>query len=145
MSDEPVTRRMMLGATAGLVLVGCSKSTKKWETKKVESNSGVVEIDTKDYPELATPGGMLAMKPSDAKRPVLVMRIEHNQFRVMSLKCPHLGCTVRWDNEEQLLRCPCHGSRFKDNGEVSKGPAKNSLTQYPAETAGTRLRFKVTT
>jgi len=60
---------------------------------------------------------------------------------VLSLRCSHFGCTVRWDNEEQVLRCPCHGSRFDDRGAVLKGPAKKSLPVYRSELSGTMISF----
>jgi cytochrome b6-f complex iron-sulfur subunit len=64
---------------------------------------------------------------------------------VLSSRCTHLGCTVRWDNEEQLLRCPCHGSRFSDDGKVVKGPAERPLAQHESQAWGTMLRIRVTT
>lgn len=145
-----LTRRDVMGAAAGLVLASCSRAP-KFETKKVEAKNGLVEIDIKDYPELGAAGGMVAIEPSDSRKPVLVMRIENDQFRVMSLKCTHVGCTLRWDPEMQDLVCPCHGSRFDDRGAVTKGPAKESLRQYPSQflgmtsaQGGTKLRFQIT-
>ncbi|MEX1367763.1 MAG: Rieske 2Fe-2S domain-containing protein, partial [Nannocystaceae bacterium] len=91
---------------------------------------------------LVTPGGMLALRPAGATRPVLVQRLEDEQVRVLSLRCPHLGCTVRWDEDEQVLRCPCHGSRFDDRGTVQEGPAKESLAVYRSEMTGTTIRFE---
>jgi Rieske Fe-S protein len=145
-----LTRRDVMGAVAGLALASCSRAP-KFETKNVEAKQGMVEIDIKDYPELGTAGGMVALQPSNVRKPVLVMRVENDQFRVLSLKCPHLGCTVRWDPEMQDFTCPCHGSRFDDRGAVTKGPADTSLQQYRSEflgmtgaEGGTKLRFQVT-
>jgi Rieske Fe-S protein len=144
-----LTRREVMGAAAGLALASCSRAP-KLETKKVAAKNGLVEIDIKDYPELATAGGMVALEPDGVRKPVLVMRVENEQFRVMSLKCPHLGCTVRWDPEMQDFVCPCHGSRFDDRGAVTKGPADTSLKQYRSQflgmagaQGGTILRFEV--
>jgi len=143
-----LTRRDLMGAAAGVVLCGCAGNAEKWTTTPVEVREGMVELDIADYPELATPGGMVAVEPEGAKKPVLVMRIEHDQFRVMSLRCPHLGCIVRWDASTQGLVCPCHGSRFSDTGAVSKGPAKTSLRPMRSQlvgmkgnVGGTKLQF----
>ena len=38
-------------------------------------------------------------------------------------RCPHLGCRLEWNNEEQSYDCPCHGSRFRENGEVIDNPS----------------------
>ena len=143
-----LTRRDLMGAAAGVVLCGCAGKAEKWTPTDVEAKEGIVELDIADYAELATPGGMVAVEVKGAKKPVLVMRIEQDQFRVMSLRCPHLGCVVRWDTEMQDLVCPCHGSRFSDTGTVTKGPAKSGLRQMRSQlvgmkgsAGGTKLQF----
>lgn len=51
-----------------------------------------------------------------------------NQLSVFSSKCPHLGCRINHVNHEEII-CPCHGSRFNLDGENTKGPAVNKLSQ----------------
>ena len=133
----------MVCGGAGLLAAGCGGGMAGWETRAVEPHSGVVELDTGDYPELVTPGGMVAVRPVGMRKPVLVMRLEHDQVRVLSLECPHLGCVVRWDNESQVLRCPCHGSRFDDTGRALEGPARSSLPELESQVFGTFVRFRV--
>jgi cytochrome b6-f complex iron-sulfur subunit len=50
-------------------------------------------------------------------------------IRLFSRACTHLGCQLELD-QTQGLRCPCHGSKFNQQGEVLKGPAMRSLTEY---------------
>lgn len=144
--SHPLARRSFVGGSVGLVLVaGCAGSAEAWEPTAVPvGEGGRVELDLKDFPQLVSAGGMVALRPGKARRPVLVQRLEGDEVRVISLRCTHFGCTVRWDNEEQVLRCPCHGSRFDDGGAVLKGPAKKALPVYRSELAGTMISFVYT-
>lgn len=38
-------------------------------------------------------------------------------------RCPHLGCALKYNKEEHSWDCPCHGSRFTENGELIDNPA----------------------
>ncbi len=42
-------------------------------------------------------------------------------------RCPHLGCALKWNKEERSWDCPCHGSRFEENGELIDNPANGDL------------------
>ena len=45
----------------------------------------------------------------------------------MSAVCTHLGCITRYVSEEAAIACPCHGSRFDLEGNVTHGPAPRPL------------------
>lgn len=53
----------------------------------------------------------------------------HNGDGLLALywKCPHLGCTVPWNEGEQLFHCPCHGSIYNYNGVRTAGPAPRPM------------------
>lgn len=38
-------------------------------------------------------------------------------------RCPHLGCALKYNRAEHTWDCPCHGSRFTENGELIENPA----------------------
>lgn len=42
-------------------------------------------------------------------------------------RCPHLGCALKWNSAERSWDCPCHGSRFTEDGEVLENPANGNL------------------
>lgn len=42
-------------------------------------------------------------------------------------RCPHLGCALKWNKAEHSWDCPCHGSRFTQDGAVLDNPANGDL------------------
>ena len=58
-----------------------------------------------------------------------VSRDENNQLNILSAVCPHMKCIVNWNSAEKTWDCPCHGSRFTQQGEVIEGPAKDNLAK----------------
>jgi len=38
-------------------------------------------------------------------------------------RCPHLGCALKYNRYEHSWDCPCHGSRFTEDGKVIDNPA----------------------
>lgn len=80
---------------------------------------------------------------------IFVIR-EGNKFSSISAKCTHLGCTVKpsiFDHEKTVtvgggeisekyeFLCPCHGSKFRQNGMPYSGPAPSSLPWHRLELA----------
>jgi nitrite reductase/ring-hydroxylating ferredoxin subunit len=49
----------------------------------------------------------------------------------MSAVCTHAGCPTRESNGQ--LFCPCHGSLFDRNGNVTRGPARQALPHFQVE------------
>ncbi|GAA1546158.1 FAD-dependent oxidoreductase [Streptomyces albidochromogenes] len=64
-----------------------------------------------------------------------VYRDESGEAHVVSARCTHLGCLVRFNDAEKVWECPCHGSRFGTDGAVLHGPATRPLEprDRPAE------------
>ena len=42
-------------------------------------------------------------------------------------RCPHMGCALKWNPRERTWDCPCHGSRFTEDGTLLNGPATGDL------------------
>lgn len=62
--------------------------------------------------------------------PIAVYKDKNGQIHTFSAKCTHLGCTLVWNPLEKSFDCPCHGSRFFNNGTVINGPANNELEKH---------------
>lgn len=41
--------------------------------------------------------------------------------------CTHLGCEVTWNELTNTWDCPCHGSRFEENGESIEAPSIKNM------------------
>lgn len=50
-----------------------------------------------------------------------------NLLTVTEKRCPHLGCALKWNGAEKSWDCPCHGSRFDEDGGVIDNPATGDL------------------
>ena len=48
-------------------------------------------------------------------------------------RCPHLGCRLVWNPYEKSWDCPCHGSRFAEDGALIDNPAQRSLDKTETE------------
>ena len=46
-------------------------------------------------------------------------------------RCSHLGCALKYNREEHSWDCPCHGSRFGEDGEVLDNPATRCKGEMP--------------
>lgn len=38
-------------------------------------------------------------------------------------RCPHMGCALKFNRQEHTWDCPCHGSRFTEDGRLIDNPA----------------------
>jgi cytochrome b6-f complex iron-sulfur subunit len=56
-----------------------------------------------------------------------------NQFAAVSTTCTHLGCIV--SPSDTGYSCPCHGSRYDQDGNVTGGPAPKPLAWYKVSMA----------
>lgn len=45
-------------------------------------------------------------------------------------RCTHLGCKLQYHALDKTYECPCHGSRFSQNGEQKNDPAKRNLHHH---------------
>lgn len=50
-----------------------------------------------------------------------------NLLNFRTKRCPHLGCALVWNDEEQTWDCPCHGSRFTKKGKLIDNPSNKDL------------------
>lgn len=54
-------------------------------------------------------------------------------------KCPHLGCTVPWNEAEGMFHCPCHASVYERTGQNVAGPAPRPMDYMAIEIVGDEI------
>lgn len=50
-----------------------------------------------------------------------------NLLTLSQKRCPHMGCALKWNAPEHSWDCPCHGSRFSEEGRLLDNPATGNL------------------
>lgn len=50
-----------------------------------------------------------------------------NLLAFSSKRCPHMGCSLKWNPYEHTWDCPCHGSRFTEDGKLINNPATGNI------------------
>ncbi|MHC4933157.1 MAG: QcrA and Rieske domain-containing protein [Planctomycetota bacterium] len=67
-------------------------------------------------------------------------------FLALSGTCPHLGCQVHWEPQNDRFFCPCHNGVFTPEGKGIGGPpgdAGQSLPRYPLKVEDGLLYIEV--
>lgn len=52
-----------------------------------------------------------------------------NLLTITKKRCPHMGCALKWNELEHSWDCPCHGSRFNEDGGVIDNPAAGDMKE----------------
>ena len=127
MSDLP-RRAVLIGAALAPVaapLTACGKT----DTAPVSAppTPGQVLTAAADVPvgEAAIVDGTLITQPSPGVYDGFIAR------------CTHAGCALVLKNGG--IECPCHGSRFKLDGAVQRGPATEPLVARPVSVKGAEI------
>lgn len=72
-----------------------------------------------------------AWRRAEATRNLFVLPVANGDPVILSARCTHLGCQVRWDDGTGEFLCPCHGGRFDREGRCIAGPPPRPLTRLP--------------
>ena len=71
-----------------------------------------------------------------------------DNFIALSSVCPHLGCAVHWESQNDRFFCPCHNGAFDASGKPTEGPpasANQELTRFPLKVEAGLLYIEVPT
>lgn len=72
---------------------------------------------------------------SPAGEKVVLTRVSETggseDFIALSSVCPHLGCQVHWEGQNDRFFCPCHNGAFDSEGRPIAGPPKDANQSLP--------------
>ena len=149
----PSSRRSFIGGSATAAMVGGLAAS--YGTIGVYAGRFLFPTDSNVgwqfvcVVEQLTPGESIEYTaPSGIK--VVVARHQDKgviaDFVALSSVCPHLGCKVHWESQNDRFFCPCHNGAFDPQGNPTEGPpaqANQSLLQYPLKIVDGLLYIEV--
>ncbi len=66
-----------------------------------------------------------------------------SQLYALADRCSHRGCALHEGKlDSETLTCPCHGSTFRLDGSIVKGPATSPQPRYDARIEGGRIEIR---
>lgn len=155
-SIEPTERRSFLGflsfgvMSSGLAagygmfaahlarfLFPAGKGTKAWQFV-----STIQSMRLGESLDFQTPAGarVVIARQSEGDAP--------DNFIALSSICPHLGCAVHWEAQNDRFFCPCHNGAFDAAGKPISGPpadANQELSRYSLKVENGLLYIEVPT
>ncbi len=92
---------------------------------------------------LSQPPGTRALVAGLAGEPTYLTVTEEGTVHPWGIvdNCTHLGCTFPWNPHDNQFQCPCHGSRYDDEGRIVRGPAPLPLRLAHINVAGDYIRI----
>jgi len=128
--EGQMTRRSMLTWLTGFGLFGSAIITvfSNLLFIKPRATYGQPNRFSIGRPDTYPPGSKVAM---DQQR-ICIIR-DGDKLAAISTTCTHLGCIVA--TSETGFACPCHGSRYDQDGNVTGGPAPKPLAWYQVNLA----------
>lgn len=137
----PCDRREFVRSGSAALAIVLLPACASLVTRRVPLENGRIRLSLRQHPELGEPRGSLRLIPEGWEDPVYLLALDGGGFAALSSICTHRGCTV--DISGQGLACPCHGSQYDREGQVTRGPANRALTRYPVRTMGDDLIIDV--
>ena len=68
-----------------------------------------------------------------SEKAIYVLPPQGGTLRVLSPICPHLGCSIPWNEIKQQFICPCHVAVFANDGRKISGPPPRSMDELESK------------
>ena len=77
-----------------------------------------------------------------SEKSVYVTKSADGQLRVLSSICPHLGCSIPWNEAKGQFVCPCHVGVFAPDGALIAGPPPRAMDELETKIECGRLKVR---
>ena len=102
--------------------------------EKALTMAAITEISLKDAQKLPTGSAMMF---KFGPRPSLLIHHKDGEWTALDAVCTHLGCTVQFQPEREIIHCACHGGEYDPHsGKNVSGPPPRPLTKYVVKLVG---------
>jgi Rieske Fe-S protein len=141
---DGITRRKLLARSVGVMSAAITAGIGVPAVFYVAGPSGEQQ-ETQEWIRLGSassvePGEPTLMKATIERRSGYLTNVEELSvfvttdngvdFVALSNVCTHLGCRVRWVQDQDGFFCPCHNAVFNPDGSVGTGPPPRPLDQF---------------
>ncbi len=156
-THTPTNRRTFLGWLLGLgtVTVGGFLSVPLFKFALhplTETTTETAWSDLGNADEFASINGpkkaVITVNQTDGWRKVVqeksvyVIKGADDKLKVISSICPHLGCSVRYNDADKKFACPCHKGVFENDGKLVSGPPPRGLDELDSRIADGKLQVR---
>jgi menaquinol-cytochrome c reductase iron-sulfur subunit len=77
-----------------------------------------------------------------SEKSVYITKGADGRLRVLSSICPHLGCSIAWDESKGKFVCPCHRGIFAQDGTLLAGPPPRAMDELESKIEDGRLKVR---
>ena len=128
MTENAVSRRSFLVGACTLATLGMGATLLADDAQAATGikrlPDGTVQVAVKKVSGLKNVGGAVVLGNVKGV-PAAVVRTSADAYTALDLRCTHQGVPVNQGGAG--WSCPAHGSQFKVNGDVVRGPAEANL------------------
>jgi cytochrome b6-f complex iron-sulfur subunit len=142
-TESTPTRRAFLGvaAAAGLVYTGAiGYPIYRYlasPAEMAESESAVREVTLDKAQDLPLASALMFKFGAS---PAMLIHGADGSWVAFSAVCTHLGCTVRFEPEQNRIHCTCHGGVYDPHtGKNVSGPPPRPLRAYAVNVGATSV------
>jgi Rieske Fe-S protein len=93
----------------------------------------VTSVDAGKASDIARNSGKIV---KFGNQPALLIRTPDDTLRAFSAVCTHLGCTVQYRNDLEIIWCACHNGKYDLHGRNISGPPPRPLDEYRVTVQG---------